>query len=650
MVSNYFLGSVREPTFRPGGLIVVSPTSLHVDPETTCCKPDVGFRNSNNFQLLLGEAINKLEDLGEEFVADGDKLSSLRDRFEEGRFHLAVLGQFKRGKSTLLNALLGHALLPTSVVPLTAIPTFVQYGSDLRICVRYRDGKAAEEFMGVPLNEAAKILEGFVTEEGNPKNRLGVTQVEIMHPATILQHGVVLIDTPGVGSTFTHNTRATLNFLPQCDAALFVVSADPPLTEVETEFLKLVKSKVERLFFIFNKIDYLTDSEKEAALGFFKRVLAEKLGTTNDYPIFCVSTRRGLDAKLNDDSQLWTDSGLQDVEDHLVRFMASEKAKALQDALSRKARDSLNDTLMRLRLSAQSLRMPIEDLEQRLEVFNTELKNAEREKLSAQDLLAGDMKRTLEWLEQEAEGLRKEFGGKLERIVEASVDKDKDEDTPEQVILDAMAEEVVSFFQTASEDESLKIKRHVTETLQPHQQRADELIERVRKAAAQLFEISYHAPDSSEAFETKSRPYWVQKKQVPSLPIVIPEEELDKLLVKVHSKLHSKFHQSKLLAKLLPENMMKNRRKKRLYRQIDSLVTSNVENLRWATLQNVRDAFQRFGLVLDQRFQDTIAATHGAIHAAYVKRKERSEAIADELARFETAATELGALFGRLQE
>ncbi len=206
--------------------------------ETASCTPDVGFLTSNDFQLLLGEAINRVDELGEGFLAARDSLVSL-ERFEDGRFHLAVLGQFKRGKSTLLNALLGHSLLPTSVVPLTAIPTFVQYGPDLCICVRYQDGKRAKEFAGRPIEEAVKILEGFVTEEGNPKNRLRVKQVDILHPAPILQHGVVLIDTPGVGSTFTHNTRATINFLPQCDAALFVVSADPPLTEVEVNSSRL---------------------------------------------------------------------------------------------------------------------------------------------------------------------------------------------------------------------------------------------------------------------------------------------------------------------------------------------------------------------------------------------------------------------------
>ena len=102
-------------------------------------------------------------------------------------------------------------------------------------------------------------------------------QVEISHPAAILKHGVVLIDTPGIGSTFTHNTEATLNFLPQCDAALFVVSADPPLTEVEAEFLKEVRSRVSRLFFIFNKVDYLNEQEKRAAWNSCAKCLEKRL-------------------------------------------------------------------------------------------------------------------------------------------------------------------------------------------------------------------------------------------------------------------------------------------------------------------------------------------------------------------------------------
>ena len=343
-----------------------SPITRHADMETLSCSPDPAFRASMDFQLLLGEATTKVEDLGADFIADKDRLLSLRSRLEQGRFHLAVLGQFKRGKSTLLNAFLGQKLLPTSVVPLTAIPTFLEYGPDVRIRVRYQDEKPVKEFTGKSIEEAITILQGFVTEEGNPKNRLGVMQVEILHPAPILEHGVVLIDTPGIGSTFTHNTESTLNFLPQCDAALFVVSADPPLTEVEAEFLKAVKSRVGRLFFIFNKVDYLNEQERDAALAFFKKMLDEKIGADEEYPIFCVSARRGLDAKLCGDSELWTQSGIREVENHLICFLASEKTNALREALGRKVRDVIEDVLLRLRLSIKSLQLPLEDLEERL--------------------------------------------------------------------------------------------------------------------------------------------------------------------------------------------------------------------------------------------------------------------------------------------
>jgi hypothetical protein len=217
----------------------------------------------------------------------------------------------------------------------------------------------------------------------------------------------------------------------------------------------------------------------------------------------------------------------------------------------------------------------------------------------------------------------------LEGVVEASFSAMKDGDVSEQAILDALAEEVTSFFQASADEVSGGFGLHVAETLRPHQQRADELIELIRKAAAELFEIPYHAPESSEAFEMKRRPYWVLRKRVPTLPIVVPEEALDKLL---------------------PAGLRVSRLKKRLSRQIDTLVRHNVENLRWATLQNMNDAFRRFGLTLDQRFQQTIEATHGAIEAAYVRRKEHAEAIAEDLARFEEAAGNLTEICAEIQK
>lgn len=441
------------------------------------CNSEVGA--AALFGELLGEATTKVLRLGPDFAADLAKLTTLNERLEEGRFHLAILGQFKRGKSTLLNALIGEPILPTSVVPLTAIPTFVEYGPEMGVRVHYQDDKPSHEFWNKTPEEMNKILQAFVTEEGNPENRLGVLQVDIVHPAEILKNGVVLIDTPGIGSTFTHNTQATLNFLPQCDAALFVVSADPPLTEVEAEFLQDVLPKVSRLFFIFNKMDYLNEKEKEAAVAFFIKVLKQKVPSSDNYPIFCVSARMGLESKTSNETSLWSQSGLDAVENHLVCFLLYEKTRTLMDALSKKAIDILESAVMRLRLEIASLQMPIEDLERRLSLFEKELKNAERQKVSAQDMLIGDRKRTLALLEEHAEALRKASEQHLRKAIDKSFAEMADGEINEQRILDVLAQEVTSFFGESAEKVTSRFARLVVEALSPHQERADELISQI---------------------------------------------------------------------------------------------------------------------------------------------------------------------------
>ncbi|MDA8407313.1 MAG: dynamin family protein [Deltaproteobacteria bacterium] len=158
--------------------------SLIVETPTECIsEADSVLR----FGKLLGEATTKVLCLGGDFAAELAKLVALKERLEEGRFHLAILGQFKRGKSTLLNALIGESILPTSVVPLTAIPTFVEYGPERGVRVHYQDDKPSDEFWNKTPEEMNKILQAFVTEEGNPENHLGVLQVDIVHPAEILK-------------------------------------------------------------------------------------------------------------------------------------------------------------------------------------------------------------------------------------------------------------------------------------------------------------------------------------------------------------------------------------------------------------------------------------------------------------------------------
>ena len=564
---------------------------------------------------MFEDSIRCIEGLGPKFTVSRKKLEELEKRLQEGRFNLAVLGQFKRGKSTFLNALLGDALLPSSVLPLTAIPTFIQFGNSLLVRALNIDGTVKEEILGKRHVEIAAFLSKYVTEESNPNNRLGIAQVEVFYQAPILSKGVVLIDTPGIGSTYRHNTEATLAFLPQCDAALFLISADPPISEVELDFLRKVLSRVPKLFFILNKVDYLTEDEKQASAQFFKKILQEQGGIDGDAPLFCVSARQGMNAKMAQDKKGWTASGMAEVEEHLIEFLVRDKNDTLQSALSRKAEDILSDVLMQVHLAVRTLQMPLEKLEGCRRTFEEKINDAEHQRVVAGDMLGGDRKRSLEFLENQSAQLRQKARTYLESTLERVLKDHPDMNTARQALTDA----IPTFFEEELFDMSKIFDAHVHQTLNPHQKRADELIESIRKAAAELFDIPYHAPKSSDAFEMTREPYWVTSERRTFFN-PIPEN---------------------LVVQVLPPGVRRLRIRKRLHEDISSLVTQNVENLRWATLQNLDRAFRNFSTLLDERMSDTIKATHGAIQAACARRDEQSENTSAELEQLNRAAAKL---------
>lgn len=577
------------------------------------------FRRGADLGSLFERLSLCLGELGPEFARDEHRLAELTKRLDEGRFHLAVLGQFKRGKSTLLNALLGEPLLPTSVVPLTAIPTFLHAGRKWQANVAYKDGHPGEQLTSDHPRDITALLEKCVTEAANPGNRLGVNHVEVRSPSEILDRGVVLIDTPGIGSTFRHNTEATLNFLPQCDAALFLVSADPPITEVEVDFLKEVRSKVVRLFFLLNKADYLSDEERDAAVQFLRHVLRDQVGMSDDVLIFCVSARTGLEAKQCGDTRLWMQSGMGEVEGHLIDFLASEKAATLRRAVTKRVQGIVADVLMRVRLAVRSLQMPLSELQDRMSRFEQAIADAQRQRVIAADLLAGDKRRTIARLEEDAEGLRRSARLCLQAVVQESL-ATAAEKTQEAAAQESLHRAIPAFFEREMGTISRRFNTHVREALEPHRQRAGALIQQVRETAATLFDIPCHEEAAREPFELREQPYWTTDTWDSFLGPVSPE----------------------FIDKFLPAAFRRARVRKRLMERVEKLVLRNVEDLRWSTLQTLERVFRQFGFDLDERLKETITATHGAIQAAQSRRQEHADTVAGEIERLETCAGKLG--------
>ncbi len=202
-----------------------------------------------------------------EIAAD---VHTLGARVAEGLYYVACVGQFKRGKSTLLNALAGMPLLPTGVVPVTAVITIVRYGDPVRALVRFVDGR--EESV-----DPASVAE-YVTEKQNPENRKGVRAVEIFAPSDVLASGMCFVDTPGLGSVFQQNTETTRAFLPHIDAALVVLGADPPISGEEAIVAEEISREVRHIIFVLNKADRSSGSDVAEAATFTRHALQQRLG------------------------------------------------------------------------------------------------------------------------------------------------------------------------------------------------------------------------------------------------------------------------------------------------------------------------------------------------------------------------------------
>jgi GTP-binding protein EngB required for normal cell division len=194
---------------------------------------------------------------------------------------VALLGQFKSGKSSLLNAILGEPLFPVGAVPVTAVITRASAGPGRVVCVRYLDG-AVEE---VGLDRLAD----FVTEAANPGNRRQVAVVDAFTPTMAAWPGVRLVNTPGLGSIHVHNTEATRRWMPNVAMALVAVSAERPLSDEDRRLVEEARQTAPRVLVVLTKVDLLGDWEQEEVAAYLDRTLRETFGTP--VPVLRFSTR-----------------------------------------------------------------------------------------------------------------------------------------------------------------------------------------------------------------------------------------------------------------------------------------------------------------------------------------------------------------------
>lgn len=212
------------------------------------------------------------------------RIDAIAARLEDNNLEVALFGRVSSGKSSLLNALLSTDVLPVGINPITAVPTRLFYGKTLRAEVTFASGRQET----VSLEEFAKL----VTEQGNPGNLRNVARAVVEVPSPRLRQGIVLVDTPGLGSLAKRGAAQTLAYLPSCDLALLLIDAGTSLNEEDIGTLRLLYEAGIPAIVLLSKADLLGTGDLHQATTYIQQQLRTELGLEmNVHPVSSLHDR-----------------------------------------------------------------------------------------------------------------------------------------------------------------------------------------------------------------------------------------------------------------------------------------------------------------------------------------------------------------------
>ena len=204
-----------------------------------------------------------------------DTINELFSKLSSNQTTIMVCGEFKRGKSTFINALLDMPLCPTDEHITTSTVSIIKYGEKQKVTRFYdaEDGVKEEIIEYEKINQFAK---GSNLEIDN------TIMLVIEVPCNRLKDGLTIIDTPGVGGLNPRHRFLTLSAIPKTDTIFYMVSVGEPMTTIELDFLKkdiLPKSKAYKV--ILNRVDELEDDEIEEAINDCKKKICSYCDVDN---------------------------------------------------------------------------------------------------------------------------------------------------------------------------------------------------------------------------------------------------------------------------------------------------------------------------------------------------------------------------------
>lgn len=426
------------------------------------------------------------------------ELRSELDKIKNEYLYLAVVGQFKRGKSTLINALIGSDILPTAILPLTSIITLIKYNEIIAAKVIFENDRET----GIPLIE----LSNYITESANPSNIKKVKFVEVQYPSELLKNGIVLIDTPGIGSLFLHNTKSAESFIPKIDAAIFVLSVDPTITQTEYQFFKDVSSNIDRIIVVMNKIDLVDEKAKQEIVDYTRNIIGTS-NNTHNYKTFPLSAKKALEAKQGIDKDLLLSCGIISLENELNGSIKTEKDSILQTNLLKKIDRFISLLYFSIELELNILKNPISTIEEKIKQFNNEKDKIINEKKATLYDFNGRIEELISELEDEMEDINKSQAVNLYNSVFVYLKSLKDMRKTEllSLTLAYLASIITSEFEQWRIDYESRLNQSYLEIVKVSSSNINGLIKKITDISIGLFNISSPLLMEALSFEKPSK-------------------------------------------------------------------------------------------------------------------------------------------------
>jgi hypothetical protein len=244
------------------------------------------------------------------------RLEHTRARLLDPDVRVIVVGEFKQGKSKLINALVNAPACPVDDDIATSVTTSVGYAEDASAWVLVQQDDEAKGASGAAIERRQVPLEGlaeYVSERGNPGNERRIVSAEVLLPREILKGGLKLVDSPGVGGLDSTNALATLSALSSAHAVLLVSDASQEYTEPEVQFLKHAMRISPNVAAVLAKTDLYPQWRQ------IEQIDRGHLRDAGDVPIFSVSSDLRLLAAEMQDRELNNESGFPSLVAHLRR-------------------------------------------------------------------------------------------------------------------------------------------------------------------------------------------------------------------------------------------------------------------------------------------------------------------------------------------